>query len=405
MATSELIAEVPAGIAERPLPVAEPKAATFYRPELDFLRFIAFMSVFLCHGLPFKAPQHLHGSVNFLWRFLQGAREAGNFGVCLFFMLSSYLITELLRREYLQSNTVHLKAFYVRRGLRIWPLYFSVLLISVVLGARIPFFHLQWGQLLAYVLFVGNWYGVANPVGAEALGWLWSISVEEQFYIAWPSMAKIGGMRCIAIGSFICMPLSVMAIAIASRYQQHLDVTVWLNSLVQFQFFALGALLALGLAGRVPRWSTRVRIAAFISGIVCWMTASGVCFIKDPNASHSTASMTLGYELVAIGCLGIVLSLLGSSVKHVPGYIIYLGKISYGLYVFHGIALFATTFVRKYLEQGGSQTSATALLMFLADRMVGLALTIGLAALSYKYLETPWLRLKSSFTFIQSRPV
>jgi peptidoglycan/LPS O-acetylase OafA/YrhL len=115
--------------------------------------------------------------------------------------------------------------------------------------------------------------------------------------------------------------------------------------------------------------------------------------------------MTLGYELVAIGCLCIVLSLLGSSVKHVPGYIIYLGKISYGLYVFHGIALFATTLVRKYLEHGGSQTSATASLMFFADRIVGLSLTIGLAALSYKYLETPWLRLKSSFTFIQSRPV
>src|ERR1700737_1347285 len=120
------------------------------------------------------------------------------------------------------------------------------------------------------------------------------------------------------------MPLSWIAIALANRYQQHLDVTVWLNSLVQFQFFALGALLALGLSGRVPRWSTRARIAVAVSGVVCWMIASGVCFIKDPHVSPSTASLAIGYELVAGGCLCFALSLLGSTVKHIPRYVIYL---------------------------------------------------------------------------------
>jgi peptidoglycan/LPS O-acetylase OafA/YrhL len=405
MAVIGLTAGLPPRIAAQTAPTAVPKVATFYRPELDVLRFIAFLSVFVCHGLPFNEPQQVQASTKFLWRSLQGIREAGNFGVCLFFVLSSYLITELLRREYVQTKTVHLKAFYVRRSLRIWPLYFSVLLISVIAGPFVPFFHLEWRQLIAYILFVGNWYILANVGVASALSWLWSISVEEQFYIVWPTMAKIGGTRSIAIGSLICFPLSLIAIAIAVKYQQHLEVTIWFNSIVQFQFFAVGALLAICLAGRVPRLSMILRIISFAAGFVCWVTASTAFLIKDPRPAHSLASMIIGYELVAAGCLCIFLSLLGASVKHVPGYVIYLGKISYGLYVFHAIALASTTFVRKLLEHGDSLHSANALSLFLADRVVGLAITIALAAVSYKYLETPWLRLKRRFTFIESRAV
>jgi peptidoglycan/LPS O-acetylase OafA/YrhL len=395
----------PTRIAAETAPNKRSKAPAFYRPELDALRFIAFLSVFLCHALPFDTSLNLHGNVAFMWLALQHIREAGNFGVCLFFVLSSYLITELLRREYVLTRTVHLKAFYVRRGLRIWPLYFSVLLISAVAGSFIPFFRMEWRQAVAYLFFAGNWYIIAHPVGTTALAWLWSISVEEQFYIVWPTMAKIGGLRCITIGSLICIPLSVTAIATATRNGQHPDVTVWLNSIVQFQFFALGALLAICVSGGAPRLSRRLRAMLFVSGIACWITASGGCLIKDPIATVGIARMVVGYELVAAGCLCIFLSLLGVAVTLVPSYLVYLGKISYGLYVFHAIALFATTFVRQHLEHGGTHHSAATSFFFLVDRLAALALTITLAALSYKYLETPWLRLKRRFTFIESRAV
>jgi peptidoglycan/LPS O-acetylase OafA/YrhL len=402
-----LTTDLPTAVAVRPALAAKPKAPKFYHPELDILRFVAFLSVFFCHGLPFHTPQSLHGAAGFLWQLLQAAREAGNFGVCLFFLLSSYLITELLRREYLQRNTVHLKAFYVRRSLRIWPLYFTVLLIAGAVGSFVPFFHMEVRQLIAYILFVGNWYILANPAGPSALGWLWSISVEEQFYIVWPTIAKLGGVASIAIVSLACIPLSLIAIAIAivTTYQRHLEVTVWLNSVVQFQFFALGALLAICLSGKIPSFSRSARVTIFMAGAVCWVTASGGCLIKDPLARHTLSSMIIGYELVAVGCVCVFLSLLGASVKGIPAYVAYLGKISYGLYVFHGIALAGTSFARKYFEHFGSNHSAVGLSLFVADRIVALALTIALAALSYKYLESPWLRLKSRFTFVESRAV
>src|SRR5271167_4601165 len=87
----------------------------FYRPELDVLRLLAFTMVFLDHMLPYDGVFSDGG-----W--LGSFRYAGGFGVCVFFMLSSFLITDLLEREHEVTQTIQLRAFYVRRVLRIWPL-------------------------------------------------------------------------------------------------------------------------------------------------------------------------------------------------------------------------------------------------------------------------------------------
>src|ERR1700746_2423728 len=93
----------------------ETKTQAFYRPELDVLRFVAFLTVFICHG------PRLHVNANAPWWKLQIANafntlaHSGAYGVRLFFLLSSYLITELLLREQKKTGRIHLKAFYVRR--------------------------------------------------------------------------------------------------------------------------------------------------------------------------------------------------------------------------------------------------------------------------------------------------
>src|SRR3981081_108514 len=94
----------------------------YYRPELDVLRFFAFLSVFLFHGLPSVVVANHTGWSRRAATIAADFKSAGRFGVCLFFVLSSFLITELLMRERCSTGTVHIKAFYVRRILRIWPL-------------------------------------------------------------------------------------------------------------------------------------------------------------------------------------------------------------------------------------------------------------------------------------------
>ena len=95
----------------------------FYRPELDGLRFLAFFLVFICHAQYGIAWQSWAGQL------LLHVGAGGSFGVDLFFVLSAYLITELLRREKLETGSIDVGGFYVRRILRIWPLYFGFLVL------------------------------------------------------------------------------------------------------------------------------------------------------------------------------------------------------------------------------------------------------------------------------------
>ena len=126
------------------------QAATdkLYRPQLDALRFFAFFSVFLFHatrGLKITGP-------------LGALCDAGAYGMCVFFILSSYLITTLLVRERARFGTIHVKAFYVRRALRIWPLYFAFLGVNYVAGYFVHALYVQTPRLLAFVFMMGNWY-------------------------------------------------------------------------------------------------------------------------------------------------------------------------------------------------------------------------------------------------------
>lgn len=380
---------------------ATAKQKRFYRPELDAFRFFAFLAVFLCHALPTDSGRQAHHGA--AWQWLQNVREAGNFGVCAFFLLSSFLITELLRRELLKTRRVHLKAFYVRRSLRIWPLYFAVLSAVVIIGFIRQVQPMPLTGFLAFFFFVSNWWMILNVGAANPLSWLWSISVEEQFYVIWPTLAKLGGTRVIAIGSALCIPVSIAAITFAKLYQQHLEVTIWLNSAVQFQFFGWGALLAIFFAGRLPQISRSGRIALAVLGAASWIAASTLCGLKSANAAPGLIQLCVGYELAAAGCICFFLALFGMSPTRFPQFLVYLGKISYGLYVYHEFALSSMTFLRYHVENSLSAHGKLGPVLFAADRILGFALTIAAASLSYRYLELPFLKFKERFTFVPSR--
>ena len=119
-----------------PLPPAA-KQPRFYRPELDGLRFYAFLGVFVCHTLPNEATFYsiLHLPMPWIW---SAVVRSGAAGVDLFFVLSAFLITSLLLRERQDTGKISLRLFYIRRILRIWPLYFLVVGLGVVLAHTMP---------------------------------------------------------------------------------------------------------------------------------------------------------------------------------------------------------------------------------------------------------------------------
>jgi len=121
----------------------------FYRPELDVLRFGAFFLVLVSHTLP--SPD----GPGFKLHILRAIRYTGSLGVPIFFLLSAYLITELLLREREFTGTVHIRAFYLRRILRIWPIYFLVLLGTYFYGLFSPANRIPLAGIASYLCLQG----------------------------------------------------------------------------------------------------------------------------------------------------------------------------------------------------------------------------------------------------------
>jgi hypothetical protein len=270
---------------------AEPSVRErFYRPELDALRFFAFFCVFLAHGLPSKYPYSV-------------LALSGGFGLCLFFLLSSYLITELLLRERTRTGTVHLRAFYARRILRIWPLYFAMLAFGYFFGIVRPDAAWGTGRLFAYLFLLGNFYTarhgqIMNPAGA-----LWSISVEEQFYLLWPSVAK-RGIRSLLLVSSLVIPISYFWMYVLYRAGTSLEQGIWTNSLVQFQFFGIGGLLALAFRSGSPTLNPALRIFMLLAGVGLWLVAGGPLHLFGSREELQSEVKDIGVVIEQFGFIG-----------------------------------------------------------------------------------------------------
>jgi peptidoglycan/LPS O-acetylase OafA/YrhL len=379
------------------------KRTRFYAPELDALRFMAFLLVFCRHVVTyFGGAKHREvaaaartatsqAKLPPVWEMIQGVAGCFDFGVCLFFFLSSFLITKLLLIEREQTGTVAIRDFYIRRSLRIWPLYFLFLAVMSFISLFAPVLHITWPRVIASCFFAANIPVLFHGWTGSPIEPLWSVSLEEQFYLVWPGFAVIGrrailyvsaAMAVISIGSLVYLG--------GAPYSK-----VWPNTLVQCIFFSGGALTGVFFSSP-QRKTLPQRVILFVSGFVCWITASSACHIVKTEGTDAL-HLIGGYLLVLAGTFLILISILGAKLN-LPGYVTHLGKISYGLYVFH-------VFFLQMCIGLTSKLHAPLIVVHFGSAMLALAATIACAALSYKYLEAPFLTLKKRFTTVQSRPI
>jgi peptidoglycan/LPS O-acetylase OafA/YrhL len=376
------LGELPPAIAHAP--------RRFYQPELDGLRFYAFLGVFVYHTLPQQPAfyRSLHLPLPSLWA---AVPRSGASGVDLFFALSAFLITALLLRERQQTGGISLRLFYIRRSLRIWPLYFLVLAVGVVLAHTVPGQSLPWYYVVGYLLFVGNWINVAFGHPLSVCGPLWTVSIEEQFYLVWPLLMKIlqrRGMIIAAVVAFLFATLSQIGVVLAGLSPGY----IYYGSFSRSGSLALGILLAL-FADRLPELTRGRRGLLLAAGLTGWIASSG-WLIDQPGPLDMRA--VLGRLVSSVGAVAILYAGLGSRSRLVrSNWIVRLGKISYGLYMLHFIGLL---FMIELLHPRWGWT-------LLATKALGLALTVLLAWASYRWVESPFLRLKDRFATVLSRPV
>jgi peptidoglycan/LPS O-acetylase OafA/YrhL len=366
-------------------------ARRFYRPELDIFRFGAFLMVFLHHTLPGREDDswfhHLERTVQF----------GSAFGVPIFFFLSAYLITELLFRERDKTGTMHMRSFYVRRVLRIWPLYFGFLAFTVILGEILHNGKVPAIGLLAFLFLRGNWwFGLGNTVWLATP--LWSISVEEQFYLVLPwVIRKLKRATVVWVAVAVWLVSQVFTWYLAGPRDAN-STYLRTDSMVMFQYFALGILICVLLKDRIPRFSPITRVLLIMGGLFIIYGAEWHFMLIANAHTKSPAGAVTGYLSVGIGIVPLFLGSLGARIPPSRLWLTYLGRISYGLYVYHFAVLKAIDALteRSAILRHGN---------WIFDYLIGLPLTILIAHLSYKYFESPFLRLKERFTFVESRPV
>ena len=330
-------------------------------------------------------------------------RQNGWIGVEVFFVLSGFLIATLLLRERERFGRIDLRAFWVRRALRIWPLYYFIVLIcfalipmarSLVGLGPPPWQPLIVQRLPAFLAFLGNWSMVIQgPIPSDSISVLWSVCVEEQFYLVVPLLIAWLGPRARVVAVVMLMLLAIAARS-ALAAAGVVGVALRYNTLASLDTLLAGVLLALVLP-RLPtlsRWSIwPTRIAILGGGLLLLCSPLGVDAPRQ-RALEPVLIWTWAVALVAWVASG---RDPWADVLRRPS-IVWLGRISYGLYLFHEIAIGLVAWLGTVLP---SMPERDLLLALLAP-----SLTVGLASVSYYALERPFLRLKRRWTRVPSRP-
>ena len=380
---------------------ASPKAATVAvhtRPpkgdaghsrilELDGFRATAVLMV-LVHHLFYGWP---NGPTAFAWmpHVLQVAIGHGWLGVDLFFILSGFLITGILLDS--RDSEHYFRNFYTRRVLRIIPLYFTCIFLCY-LAYRGAYFGLA-------VLFLANfahYFRVHEPHGP---GVFWSLAIEEHFYLLWPLLVRLL-KRTYLFGLTLILVFGTPILRGVCAYKgMDPELEIYSYSFFRFDGLALGAILAIWV--RSPYYSRRSawKLAAFLVGFSLLVTVIGWPY--GIMGTKTVASAALRYtqaQFVFAGLMALTLAYRGSGVTSFlrSGFARVTADLSYCIYLIH-LSL-GDGYYWVLHRIGFNDTARFGDVGALAVRGVVIAaVTYGLAALSKKYLEDPFLRLKRYF--------
>jgi peptidoglycan/LPS O-acetylase OafA/YrhL len=350
-------------------------------PELDVLRGIAVLGVLFFHG--FRAE---YGDLPFtgIRRMLLLATQPGAFGVNLFFVLSGFLITGILLDS--RHRPDYYRRFYARRALRILPAYYLLLILLGLLHQASAAF---LGLSFVYLSNVTGLFGVCMDYHP-----LWSLAVEEHYYIVWPSIArKLRPMHLAALALAICILVPV-ARALSFHYG-HFQGGEWYTWFAA-DGLAAGSLLALVLRTEISRRQATMGVAVLLS------TAPILLIAGAPFGMLSRQTMLgagLQLSLINIFFAGVLLLFLvlgsGSRKWMVNSSALqFFGYISYGLYLIHPLAfrIYSRITAKFYPSL---QPAVGYFSLILLRFLIVSAAAVGLAYLSRKYYEDWFLQLKN----------
>ncbi|MBE9468642.1 MAG: acyltransferase [Bacteroidetes bacterium] len=365
---------------------------------LDGLRFLSFLSVFLYHSFYTESCQV---GQNKLYLFLTDRLFAnGNLGVNFFFVLSGFLITFLLIEEKLKTNKIHVVNFWMRRVLKIWPLFY----FAVIFGFfGFPFLKSLFGQtpnetaqIGYYLSFLNNFNLIKNGLpDASILGVLWSVAIEEQFYFIWPIILYFFPVKKYWIPFLLIIFSSIIFRSITNS--DILNEHHTLSCIGDMSIGALGAWLIH--KERIKLIVKNLKKYQIISVYVIFIL---VFLFRKELFFENYILRVIERPFIAIIILFIILeqNFSKNSFFKMKNFktISKLGIITYGLYCLHFIGILITLTLMKKLHFSDNLFN-----IIVIETLVSLFLSIIIAKISYKYFESPFLKLKKRFSHIKTR--
>ncbi len=357
-------------------------ARSGYMPQLDTLRALAIFTVLLQHWLPAGHPLRILST----W---------GALGVYLFFVLSGFLITDILLRgkDAIDSGQASagwvLRQFYIRRFLRIFPIYYLALLVGCALD--LPQMRDAWAWHAAYLsnFWLANLPADVNPGPA---GGFWTLAIEEQFYLIWPLLILMIPRRWM----FPSITLITLSSPVMSyfAYSNHRWNFTYMTPFA-FQYFGAGALLATARWPDSPVGEKTLRRLFWIVGIAAVLA---VAMIGKPVQTWEKWAVLLGRPMSLAIIFAALVGTCAAGVAGWAGRIIelpplrYVGKISYGIYVYHMMVL---AVVPMMLLAVGLWNEST--LQLSRNFFIRLGVVLLVAAASWRWIEAPINAFKRHF--------
>jgi peptidoglycan/LPS O-acetylase OafA/YrhL len=364
--------------------------------ELDGVRGLAITGVMLMHFVG-----TLHGE-SMLERALIKTSMYGGWGVDLFFVLSGFLITGILYDA--KTSTKYFRNFYARRTLRIFPLYYAVLLVLFVLVPTSLLTRFDPQLLEARKLQGWIWPYLTNVYlareGSFAIPYVshfWSLAVEEHFYLFWPLVVRFLSRVAIMRVSLI-LALAALALRISLTAAGFNELTTFALTPCRLDALSVGAWFALAMRGpdaptllaRTPRFTLGVSVAILACSL--WHAVFAVGDALTLQLRGSLLALWFGLAIFAVTAEA------GpprwKAILRTPK-LRTVGKYAYGLYVFHGIIAYAMH--RHDSENVLTRTLGSHVMAEIAEVTLGFGASLLIAVLSYEFFENPLLKLKKRF--------
>lgn len=372
------------------------KDRILYFENLDGLRLFAFLPVFLRHSFHTEYD-YIKSDSLYLW--VSNFWINGNLGVNFFFVLSGFLITYLLLNEKKVNGSIDIKSFYIRRTLRIWPLYFATVVFGFLIFPLLKSFFNGVPDESAsagnYILFLSNFDIIENGLpDSSVLSVLWSVAIEEQFYLVWPWIFFL-----LPRNRYIYAFLGVIILSLAFRafnLQSHPHILKY-HTLSVISDMAIGGICAY-FSFYSPKFTSffetmkkEVIIFIYITGFLI-IAYSAVVF--DFTISLVLKNIVLGLFFAFV--IAEQNYSQNSFYKAKDWKVIsWLGRLTYGLYCLHFIGILTATTISALI---GFNDTVIGVLLF--ETLLALVITIVISWVSFNYFEKPFLKLKKKFSFI-----